>query len=490
MMALLLRRPETYIIHRNKSLQIQILRSAFVTTLVVAALFAIVKFDSSNSQISEDTPPPGILGLSQTRKNDGAAKTKSSKIIILEGDAFSYLDLSVNDVLLQTENKPVDELILKYVTLSPEIFTEMLQTNPQIFQTLKSIKLERVKIRGASSPWNFTLGVNVRLPMLSDFQLDLDIGFRNQYTDYMKMISEEWLMRVLFYNTTDKSNPKRFKSNLGDKLVTDRVQVTIRVDGWTVISYRKSSKVNDGWEVSLGLTFADKLLRMLIRNNLKIVHLTMTECVVSVKSFPTSLQYLNLYRVNITGGDIHTFFKSATSLTDLYIELRNSTLNLSRIPKTVKTLAIGDVVDVQYDKQDYSVNAETVGLSFPLDGKIVENFETIFPNVKHIAAFEPPSNNRVQYTLLKNILKTNATWILMQGFERRNTTQFENEMEQVLQNCGVSPGQRNFLIFKDERTFSWNGMDLDLDKLAKLKFRYAILGWNEYISWDIFSTKL
>jgi hypothetical protein len=396
------------------------------------------------------------------------------KVLSIKGTGDNYVKVNLKAIL---GKEKFSELNLELVQIDPKQFSESLK----FYTNLKKIRLVNVKLLPGITEWNFT---RIYLPALEEFTLDLTIGFHDQYRDYLPDLTEQKLINMLFYDKTSQGGIAF--TDLGKKLLNDGVQVTLRIDGWFVLVIRPLDE--DNFDLMIALNFADKLLQTL-NSALNVSSLAMTECSISKSNIPEGLSYLNFYRVTITDSDVGDAIKPLSKLTQLYLETKNGSLKFESLPKSIDTLAISDVLNAMYEPGDTS-SAKTLGLGFPMDPDVIENFPNIFINLEKVGIFEPVDG--MQHTIVQRVLQSTAKWIYMEGFQRKgeeafqNRTETETSVEQLLTAMGVDPQAQQFLLTWDDATSTWSPQSLMIERKLQLRYRYEFLGWDRFISQSMY----
>jgi len=406
-------------------------------------------------------------------------------ILVGEAEALRKFPTELNE-LSPTEKKSLQSIHLKNVLLNSQLFTTSLigATN------LKSIIMDRVQLEdGANFSPTF-------LPNLQEFYFDQVIGFHEQYKDYENFTTPEKMSSVLFFNTK-----KGATLSLTDKMLNPGINsVKFLVDGWTVfestIAASNSSALNktkgSDWvptfhkEVTLALPYSSQLLSNntkdgSITKHVGIDSLTLTECSVAKEDIPKNLFYLNLYRVQLEDSTISELVKDMSNLEILYVENPNATLDLSSVPPSLKFLSFSSMHLIY--KEGSSVPITFLACSFVQEIEIVKDFNFVFPLLERVAIFEQKEG---YHELLQNLLKTNVSWVYIEGFNRIGNettikTEVEQEIETFLDGLKLEVTDRHFLLEKNEDGY-WNARTVTKDD--RLEYRYKLLGWEKFITVD------
>ncbi len=222
---------------------------------------------------------------------------------------------------------------------------------------------------------------------------------------------------------------------------------------------------------------------------------------------PTSMSptttSLNIYLVNgVTTEFLSAMLPRLPNLQELFIEIagwmNQSEIDLGDLPKSLRLLSISSIrlltppgIILPQVKEFYFGSENQYGwLSVKdteLDDVLLRNFPTVFPNVERVGIFELRFG---RYTFLKNILKSSAHFIAVQGFRRAaaagNDTgivveEDEAEVELLLKGFEIPDTSSFFVIERAGLGRGWTGRSMDGEE--QITLRYKMLGWDGIDSW-------
>lgn len=342
--------------------------------------------------------------------------------------------------------------------------TEFSATIKQISNSIAEIYLNNVTLTGQFN--------RVYLPNLREFCL-------NQVVDEERLESyqeKRYVQSVLFFDLME-NDPWDMKniSNLG-------VNIKYNVNGFKFINVNYNSSTGEK-ELTVYVPNCNEILQN-VKGSYEI--LSLATCSITKNSIPKNLEYLNLFDVIISDGHISEILQEMTQLQFLFLDLPNTSIDISYIPTSLTCLSLSTVI-LTYNNSVSDVvfnSLDTLSLGFnSMIDEIYLNFDKFFPNVDHVAAFGYQAAN---YRLLETCYRAQVYWTLVEEFNHNVTTQSETEFEAMLTNVGIASTDTNFLIMIPK--YSNTLLGFPLTKLQEHDYRYMFLGWYKFLTFEAYSS--
>lgn len=285
---------------------------------------------------------------------------------------------------------------------------------------------------------------------------------------------KEYVHSVLFFDLIENQLWQMTNiSNLG-------VNVIFNVNGFKFINVNQNSSTGKR-ELTVYVPYCNEILQN-VQGPYEI--LSLATCSIAKSSIPNNLEYLNLFEVLISDGNISEILQGMTQLQFLFLDLANTTIDISHLPKSLICLSLSTIV-LTYDENNSDValdNLDTLSLGFnSMLDEIYNNFEKLFPIVDHVAAFGLQSAN---YRLLESCYKAQVYWVLVEEFNHNTTTENEKDFEIMLQNIGITAGDANFLLTLPK--YSDSLVAFPLTNLQEHDYRFMFLGWYKFLSFEAY----
>lgn len=285
---------------------------------------------------------------------------------------------------------------------------------------------------------------------------------------------KEYVHSVLFFDLTDNELwEMRNISNLG-------VNIIFNVNGFKFINVNQNSSSGKR-ELTVYVPYCNEILQNV---NGPYEILSLATCSITKSSIPMNLEYLNLFEVLISDGDISEILQGMTQLQFLFLDLADTTIDISHLPKSLICLSLSTIV-LTYDESNEDValdNLDTLSLGFnSMLDEIYNNFGKLFPIVDHVAAFGLQSAN---YRLLESCYKAQVYWVLVEEFNHNATTVNEKDFEKILENIGIAVSDVNFLVTLPK--YSDSLVAFPLTNLQEHDYRFMFLGWYKFLSFEAY----
>lgn len=310
----------------------------------------------------------------------------------------------------------------------------------------------------------------VHLPNLRTFTLSqvVDAERLEAYQE------KEYVHSVIFF---DLKQNERWEmkniSNLG-------VNIIFNVNGFKFINVNRNATTGKR-ELTVYVPYCNEILQN-VQGPYEI--LSLATCSITKTSIPNNLEYLNLFEVLISDGEITEILQGMTQLQFLFLDLANTTIDIAHLPKSLVCLSLSTIV-LTYDDSSSDValdNLDTLSLGFnSMLDEIYDNFKKLFPKVDHVAAFGLQSAN---YRLLETCYKAQVYWVLVEEFSHNVTTENDRTFEILLKNIGITASDVNFLVTLPK--YSDALVAFPLTNLQEHDYRFMFLGWYKFLSFEAY----
>lgn len=308
------------------------------------------------------------------------------------------------------------------------------------------------------------------LPKLSEFSLSQVVN-ADQLEAYQE---KEYVHSVLFFDLEENGTWKMENvSNLG-------VNIMFNVNGFKFINVNRDNSTGKR-ELTVYVPYCNEVLQN-VKESYDI--LSLATCSITKSSIPNNLEYLNLFEVSITDGDISDLLQGMTKLQYLFLDLANTTIDISHLPKSLVCLSLSTVL-LSYNETNSDVsldNLDTLSLGFnSMSDEIYNNFKKLFPKVDHVAAFGRQSAN---YRLLLSCYNARVYWVVVEEFNHNATTEIEINFGNMLDAMGITSNEANFLITLPK--YSDSLVAFPLTNLQEHDYRFMFLGWYKFLSFEAY----
>ncbi|KAJ6644196.1 hypothetical protein Bhyg_09163 [Pseudolycoriella hygida] len=413
-------------------------------TFVLFILIAILIWLAYMEQLKDD--PPIIESVNGT--------------VSFKGNQINFSKLSTRFYnLLNNSTIPVAVINIEN---SIVVATEFSNAIKKLSNSLTEIYLNNVTLIGQFH--------RTHLPNLRDFTLSqvVDAERLEAYQE------KEYVQSILFFDLIENElwDLKNI-SNLG-------VNIVFNVNGFKFINVNQNSSTG-ARELTVYVPYCNEILQN-TRGTYEV--LSLATCSITKDSIPKNLEYLNFFEVVILDGEISEILEGMTQLQFLFLDLANTTIDVSQLPKSLVCLSLS-TIPLTYNSSTSDValsNLDTLsfGFNFMLD-EIYNNFEKIFPNVDHVAAFGLRAAN---YRLLESCYKAQVYWVLVEEFNHKTTTEREKDLSVMLRNIGITSNEANFLVTLPK--YSDSLVAFPLTNLQEHDYRFMLLGWYKFLSFEAY----
>ncbi|XP_037034754.1 uncharacterized protein LOC119073411 [Bradysia coprophila] len=308
------------------------------------------------------------------------------------------------------------------------------------------------------------------LPNLRAFSLSQVIN-AEQLEAYQE---KEYVRSVLFFDLLENDTWKLENvSNLG-------VNIMFHVNGFKFINVNRDNSTGKR-ELTVYVPYCNEILQN-VKESYEI--LSLATCSITKSAIPSDLEYLNLFEVLIVDGDISEILIGMAKLQFLFLDLANTTIDISHLPKSLVCLSLSTVL-LSYDESNSDValdNLDTLSLGFnSMSDEIYDNFKKLFPKVDHVAAFGLQSAN---YRLLLSCYNARVYWVVVEEFNHNAATDIEKNFSNMLNTIGITSGEVNFLITLPK--YSDSLVAFPLTNLQEHDYRFMFLGWYKFLSFEAY----
>ena len=356
------------------------------------------------------------------------------------------------EVLLNATH--VTSLTIQHVAIHAFLFSKLLVN----FTSLESIVLDNVSISESFD--------RVLLPNLTQFTLNQLISSTEKLETYQEA---KTLHSNLFF---DKSSDKVWDINDVCDLGVD---ISYTVNGFKLVTIKRNTGAG---EIELNLPYCNDIL-----TNVKGVYsiLSLMDCPVTESVIPIDLKYLNLHSVTFSEGNFTEIVQHFTKLEYLYANLSGVTVDLTDIPQTVTHLSLSNVGITNSNINLILTRLTNLSIGdSELSYEFYSSFPKAFPSLQQMAAFGPKSAN---YKTLEPIIST-GIWILMEDFDRTPKNPTEVGLEINLEKMGIPNSVTNFMVIGSKYS---NGIVASpVTEVQSQEYRYTLLGWEKFVSFDAF----
>lgn len=310
----------------------------------------------------------------------------------------------------------------------------------------------------------------VYLPNLRDFYLNQIVN-AERFETYQE---KDYVHSVLFFDIMENELwEMKDVSNLG-------VNIVFNVNGFKFINVNRNSSTGKR-ELTLNVPYCNEILE-----NSKSPYeiLSIATCSIAKKSIPNNLEYLNFFEVVINDGNISEILQGKAQLQYLFLDLVNTTIDISHIPKSLNSLSLSTIVLTYKENNSNEVfnNLHSLSLGFiSMLDEIYDDFEKLFPHLDHVAAFGFQSAN---YPLLESCYKAQVSWVLVEEFNHNAKTKNETNLQNLLKNIGITSSDVNFLVTLPK--YSDSLVAFPLTNLQEHDYRYMFLGWYKFLSFEAY----
>lgn len=393
-------------------------------------------------------------------KGDPPLIESANGTITFKGNQIRFSRLSA-DFYNQLNNSTVPIAVLN-VENAIVVATEFSNSIKKFSNSLTEIYLNNVTVIGQF--------YRAHLPNLRAFSLSQVVN-AERLEPYQE---KEYVQSVLFFDLIENElwDMKNI-SNLG-------IDIVFNVNGFKFINVHQNGSSGKR-ELTVYVPYCNEILEN-VKGSYEI--LSLATCSITKSSIPNNLEYLNLFEVLISDGNISEILQGMTQLQFLFLDLANTTIDISHLPKSLVCLSLSTIV-LTYDEDDSDValdNLDTLSLGFnSMLDEIYNNFEKLFPNVDHVAAFGLQSAN---YRLLESCYKAQVYWVLVEEFNHNATTEHEQEFENMLKNIGITVSDVNFLVTLPK--YSDSLVAFPLTNLQEHDYRFMFLGWYKFLSFEAY----
>lgn len=388
------------------------------------------------------------------------SKSTSNGTITFTGNQNNFPQLLVLYKQLENLTTPISIINIENAVIDASEFSATIE---KISNSIVEIYFNNVTVTGHFN--------RVYLPNLREFCLNQVVN-EERLEAYQE---KEYVQSVLFFDLME-NHPWDIKniSNLG-------VNIVYNVNGFKFINVNYNSSTEKR-ELTVYVPNCNEILQN-VKGPYQI--LSLATCSITKNSIPKNLEYLNLFDVIISDGHISEILQGMTQLQFLFLDLPNTTIDISYIPTSLSCLSLSTVI-LTYNEgiSDVVFNTlDTLSLGFnSMIDEIYNNFEKLFPIVDHVAAFGYQAAN---YRLLETCYKAQVYWTLVEEFNHNVTTQSEKQFETILANVGIMSSDTNFLVLLPK--YSDTLIGFPLTKLQEHDYRFMLLGWYKFLTFEAYS---
>lgn len=397
--------------------------------------------------------------MEHTRDNTPRIQTVNGTITF-NGNRINFSKLT-NYFYNQLNNstEPISSINIDNAIIVAKEFSEAIR---KFSQSLTELHLSNVTLHGKFN--------RILLPNLRAFSLSQVVD-AERLEPYQE---KEYVRSILFFDLTENEVlDLKNVSNLG-------IDIIFNVNGFKFININRNAS-NGKRELTVYVPYCDEILQN-VRGSYQI--LSLATCNITKSSVPKNLEYLNLFEVLISDGNISEILLGMTNLQFLFLDLADTTIDISYLPKSLICLSLSTIV-LMHDERNTNVsldNLDTLSLGFnSVSGEIYRNFKRLFPIVEKVAAFGLQSAN---YRLLDSCYKAEVFWVLVEEFNHNATTEEEKNFEKILNSIGITSADVNFLITLPK--YSDTLVAFPLTDLQEHDYRFMLLGWYKFLSFEAY----